>query len=122
MLLVMFFQALQSRKHRRILLRLAILGAEGVVAQRIQANSFGLVRIEIFGIDRAMASQQVDQGLRIFSNSRVRTLRSVRRYRRHCGGVEDTTVWRALLREARELLPSCGVWFGGRDLVHRPLS
>jgi uncharacterized membrane-anchored protein len=35
MFLVVFFEALQSRKHRRILFWLTILGAECVVAERI---------------------------------------------------------------------------------------
>ena len=43
MLLVVFFQPSQARKHRRVFFGLIFLGAKGVVAQRIQSNRLGLI-------------------------------------------------------------------------------
>lgn len=57
MFVVVFFESLQAREHRWILLRLAILGAECVVAERVQADSLGLVRIEVLGKDGAVQCQ-----------------------------------------------------------------
>lgn len=51
--LIIFLQPLQSRKHRRVLFGLGILGTEGVVAEGIQADGLGLVAVEVFGKDRA---------------------------------------------------------------------
>ncbi len=59
-LIVVLFQSLQTRKHRRILLRLAIFGAECVVAERIQPDCLGLVRIEVLGQDGTVQSQLID--------------------------------------------------------------
>lgn len=42
-LLVMFLQPLETSKHGRVLLRLVLFGAKGVVRQRVQTNSFWLV-------------------------------------------------------------------------------
>jgi hypothetical protein len=47
MFLIVFFQTLQAREHRRILFWLAIFCPECVVAQRIQADGLGLIRIEV---------------------------------------------------------------------------
>jgi hypothetical protein len=49
MLLVVFFQPLQSRKHRRIFFWLAIFGAECVVAEGVEADRLRLVCVEVFG-------------------------------------------------------------------------
>jgi len=46
-----FFESLQSRKYRGILFWLAILGSERVVAEREQADGFGLITVEILGND-----------------------------------------------------------------------
>lgn len=42
-LLIVFLQALQARKNRRILLGLICFGSERVVAERVEADSVGLV-------------------------------------------------------------------------------
>lgn len=42
-LLIMFLQPLETGKHGRVLLRLVLFGAKGVVRQRVQTNSFWLV-------------------------------------------------------------------------------
>lgn len=47
MLVVVFFQTLQTRKHRWVLFRLSIFGSECVIAERVKANGLGLVRVEI---------------------------------------------------------------------------
>jgi uncharacterized membrane-anchored protein len=49
MLLVVFFEALQSRKYRWVLFWLSVFCAKGVVAQRVQADGLGLVGVEILG-------------------------------------------------------------------------
>jgi hypothetical protein len=49
MLLIVFLQSLQARKHRRVFLRLAILCSERVVAERVQTNRLWLVCVEVFG-------------------------------------------------------------------------
>ena len=46
---VVFLQPLQPRKHRRIFFRLAIFGAECVVAEGVEADRLRLVRVEVFG-------------------------------------------------------------------------
>lgn len=51
MLCVVFFEPLQARQHRGVFFWLAILGAECVVAQRIELNGLGLVRVEVLGDD-----------------------------------------------------------------------
>ena len=53
MLLVVFFKSLEARENRRILLWLSILSTKCVVAEGVEADCLGLVRIEIFGEDRA---------------------------------------------------------------------
>lgn len=45
-LLVVFLQPLQSRQHRRIFLWLILFRSECVVAERKEADSLGLVRVE----------------------------------------------------------------------------
>jgi hypothetical protein len=52
MFLVMFLQSLQTRKHRRIFLWLAIFRPECVVAEGIQPYRLWLVRVEVFGEGR----------------------------------------------------------------------
>lgn len=49
MLLVMLLEAPQSRNDRRIFFWLVLFRAEGVVAQRIQADRLRLIRVESFG-------------------------------------------------------------------------
>ena len=53
MLFVVLFKSLQPCKHRRILFRLAILCAERVVTERVEAYGLGLVRVEVLGKDGA---------------------------------------------------------------------
>ena len=53
MLGIVFFQALQARKNRRVLFWLAIFCPKRVVAQREQANRLGLVAVEVLGDDGA---------------------------------------------------------------------
>lgn len=53
MLVVVLFEALQAGQHGGVFFGLGFLGAEGVVAQRIQANGVGLVGIEFLGQDGA---------------------------------------------------------------------
>jgi len=49
MLLVVFLEALQARKHRRILFWLTVLGTECIVAERVEAYRLWLVAVEILG-------------------------------------------------------------------------
>lgn len=49
MLLIMFLQALQTRQHRGVFFWLSLLRAEGVVGERVQSDSLGLVGIEGVG-------------------------------------------------------------------------
>jgi hypothetical protein len=49
MLLIVFLQSLQPRKHRRIFFGLSIFGAECIIAKRVKADRLRLVRIEVFG-------------------------------------------------------------------------
>lgn len=51
MLVVMFFQPLQSRQHRGVLFGLVLLGSEVVVAEGVEADRFWLVGGEGFGED-----------------------------------------------------------------------
>jgi hypothetical protein len=51
---VVLLQSLQTRKHGRIFLWLAILRPECVVAERVQTYRFGLIRVEVFGERRAV--------------------------------------------------------------------
>lgn len=51
MLFVVLFEALQAREHRRVFFRLVLFGAEGVVAEGVEADGFGLVGGEGFGED-----------------------------------------------------------------------
>lgn len=51
MRVVVFFQALQPRQHRRVFLWLVLLGAKGVVRERVQADGLGLFGVERFGDD-----------------------------------------------------------------------
>ena len=51
MLGIVFFQSLQARQNRRVLLWLAIFGAKGVVAEWVQADGLGLVGVEVLGKD-----------------------------------------------------------------------
>lgn len=46
---VMFFQSLQTRQDRRILLWLPIFGAKCVVAEWVQADGLGLAGVEVLG-------------------------------------------------------------------------
>ena len=48
MLVVVFFQAPEPCKDRGVFFWLVFLGAEGVVAEGIEANDFGLVGVEGF--------------------------------------------------------------------------
>ena len=43
MLYVVLLQALQAREYRRVFLRLIFFGAEGIVAEGVEPDSFGLV-------------------------------------------------------------------------------
>lgn len=52
MLLVMLLQPLQTCDDRGILFGLVFLRAEGVIAERVKADCFGLVGGESFGQDR----------------------------------------------------------------------
>ena len=51
---IVLFQSLQTRKHRRVFLWLAILRPECVVAERVQTYRFRLIRVEVFGERRAV--------------------------------------------------------------------
>lgn len=62
MLVVVFLQALQAGQDGGVLLGLVLLGAEGVVAERVQANGLGLVRVELLGEDGAGWRQRARAG------------------------------------------------------------
>lgn len=53
-LLVMLLQPLETGKNGRVLLRLVLFGAKGVIRQRVQTNSFWLVAGERSGEDGTM--------------------------------------------------------------------
>jgi len=50
--LVMLLEALQAREHRGVFFGLVLLGAKGVVRERVEPNCFWLVRIEAEREDR----------------------------------------------------------------------
>jgi len=52
-LLVMFLESLQSGKNRGVFFGLCLFCAKGVVAERVQTNSPGLVSIEVKWLDRS---------------------------------------------------------------------
>lgn len=54
MLFVMFFETLQAREHGGVFFRLVLFGAEGVVAEWIEADCGVLVGREGFGEDGAV--------------------------------------------------------------------
>lgn len=63
MLVVVLFEALQAREHRGVFLWLPIFGAEGVVAERVEADCLGLVGVEVLGQDGAVACcQHMEKG------------------------------------------------------------
>ena len=49
MAIVMLFQPLQAREHRRVFFRLMLFGAKGVIAKREEADGGGLVGVERLG-------------------------------------------------------------------------
>lgn len=51
MLLIMFFESLQSRENRWVFFWLGLFSSKGVVAERIEADSSRLVRREGLGDD-----------------------------------------------------------------------
>lgn len=51
MLVVVLFQPLQTREHRGVFFRLVLFGAEGVIAEREEADGERLVCVEWFGDD-----------------------------------------------------------------------
>ena len=46
---ILFFEALQPCQNRRVLFRLGLLCAEGIVRQGVKADSLGLLRGEVLG-------------------------------------------------------------------------
>lgn len=78
MFLVVFLKALQAREHRGVFFGLRIFGAEGVVAERVQAYRLGLVAVEVFGEDGAverLGQRCIWRGIR--AHLRVGALRSL---------------------------------------------
>lgn len=49
MLLVVLFESSQPRLDRGVFFGLVLFRAERVVAQRVEADGFGLIRVEVFG-------------------------------------------------------------------------
>ena len=64
MLCIVFFESLQARKYRGILFWLAILGSERIVTKRKQADSFGLIAVEVLGDDGSVLIR-VDAAVRL---------------------------------------------------------